>query len=442
MLNTQKIIDDIVHCTIRKKIWVAYSGGVDSHVLLHLLAAANHPDIKSIYAIHIDHGLHSDSSKWTQHCAAVASDLMVEFCNIKVTVADIDQLGMEAAARTARYQAFQQQLTANDVLLTAQHQEDQAETLLLQLFRGAGPKGLAAMAAQFPLGDAEAIRPLLNVSQQDILAYAQQHQLQWIEDPSNSDTRWNRNYIRHTVWPDIEQRWPSAAKTISRSAEHCAEASELLDELAMLDLANLAMDEAKDSLPIYGLLTLSPPRCRNLLRYYLTLRPFPMPSTACLQQVIDEVCLAKQDSNPMVSWSEVEVRRYQDQLYIMSPLAKHDDNQIIDCSSLQDITLSDGRTLSWQPMEQGISEQTITAGLTVRFRQGGEQIQPQGHSHHKSVKNLLQEWAIPPWQRDRIPLLYNDEELVAVADYCVSDNFAVAKGEQGYFPKLKGWHCF
>ena len=198
------------------------------------------------------------------------------------------------------------------------------------------------------------------------------------------------------------------------------------------------MDETKDSLPISGLLTLSPPRCRNLLRYYLTLRHFPMPSTACLQQVIDEVCLAKQDSNPMVSWSEVEVRRYQDQLYIMSPLAKHDDNQIIDCHSLQDITLSDGRTLRWQPMEQGISEQAITAGLTVRFRQGGEQIQPQGHAHHKSVKNLLQEWAIPPWQRDRIPLFYKDEELVAVADYCISDKFTVVKGQQGYFPKLKG----
>lgn len=438
MFDSHDIVDEIISENIAKRIWVAFSGGIDSHVLLHLLATAKNSELTSIHAIHIDHGLNPDSNYWAQHCADVADDLNVDFKCVKVDVKNIKTLGMEAAARTARYQALQQGMTADDVVLTAQHQHDQAETLLLQLLRGAGPKGLSAMTRRFQLGETNVVRPLLNISQADILDYAHHHKLKWIDDPSNVETRWNRNYIRHNVWPVIEQRWPSASKTLSRSAEHCAEASELLAELAQQDLVLLGVDFETNSLPISQLLTLSLSRCRNLLRHFIVGKQLPLPSTSCLQRVIDEVCLAKPDSMPIVSWQNVEVRRYQDRLYFMSPLSKHDVNQVISCDGVEDVSLESDHVVSWQKtVDRGIKQQLIETGLTIRFRQGGERIKPQGQSHHKSLKHLFQQWAIPPWQRDRIPLVFCGDKLVAVVGYCISEAAIVSKGQQGYLPILK-----
>lgn len=430
-------VEAVISLVANKQIWVAYSGGVDSHVLLHLLATAQHAELNTIHAIHIDHGLHADSSNWTQHCKKVTADFGIELISIKVQVADIEKLGLEAAARAARYNACEQYLTENDVLLTAQHQQDQAETLLLQLFRGAGTKGLASMARQFQLGKLRVARPLLNSKQSDILAYAQQHNLKWIEDPSNVETRWNRNYIRHNVLPEIEKRWPSVAKTISRSAENCAQASELLTELAQHDLTAIGGDSAADYLAIPKLLALSPARCRNLIRHFIELKGLALPSSAVLQRVIDEVCLAKQDSVPMISYANVELRRFQDKLYFMSPLPEHDVSQIIECNSTADLKINNHLTLSWQQLDgQGLKEAFIAVGLTLRFRQGGEQIQLPKQSHRKSLKQLFQQWAIPPWQRDRIPLLFSGERLVAIVGYAIDHKSSVTEGEKGYIPAI------
>jgi len=430
-------VEAIISLATSKQIWVAYSGGVDSHVLLHLLATAEHMPLVSLHAIHIDHGLHADSSSWTQHCKIVVADLGIDLSSIKVQVANIEKMGLEAAARAARYNAFEQYLTENDVLLTAQHQQDQAETLLLQLFRGAGPKGLASMAKQFQLGKLSVARPLLNSKQSDILAYAQQHNLKWIEDPSNVETRWNRNYIRHNVLPEIEKRWPSAAKTISRSAENCAEASELLTELAQHDLMAIEADSASDYLAIPKLLALSAARCRNLIRHFIELKGLALPSAAVLQGVIDEVCLAKQDSVPMIAYADVEIRRFQGKLYFMRSLPEHDVSQIIECNSTADLKINNHITLSWQQLDgQGLKEAFITAGLTLRFRQGGEQIQLPKQPHRKSLKHLFQQWAIPPWQRDRIPLLFSGERLVAIVGYAIDHKSSVTEDEKGYIPEL------
>ncbi len=433
-LNPQHIIDDIVALTTNKHICIAYSGGVDSHVLLHILATSQHPDLQSLSAIHIDHGLNEKSKQWTQHCAAIANDLKLDLSCITVEVNAIKEVGMEAAARRARYEAFQNTRSENDVLLTAQHQHDQAETLLLQLLRGAGPKGLAAMAKQSTLGTTQLIRPLLAVSQADILAYAKQHKLKWIEDPSNSETQWSRNYLRHTIWPSIEQRWPSAATTLSRSAEHCAEASELMAELAQQDLDLLGIETQSPNIAISPLLTLSPARLRNALRHIIECKQLPLPSTACLQKLIDEVCLAKQDSSPILTWTGVEVRRYQDNLYITSPLEMHDETQQISCQSLETITLPTKQILHWQASEKGLSKSLILSGIELGFRQGGEKIQPQDHAHHKTLKHLFQEWQIPPWQRDRIPLIFKDDELIAVVGYCISDSVVNGKEKERYIP--------
>jgi tRNA(Ile)-lysidine synthase len=435
MLNPQSVLADIVRLAKGKKLWLAYSGGVDSHVLLHLLATSNARELTDLDVVYIDHGLQSESTKWAQHCATVCATLKVNFQCLTVDVTGIADLGLEAAARKARYDGIATLVGPEDVVLTAQHQHDQAETLLLQLLRGAGPKGLSAMATESQLNTVTLIRPLLAVAQADIIAYAKQHKLQWMEDPSNVETRWNRNYIRHDLWPLIEQRWPSAAKTLSRSAQHCAEASELMIELAQQDLPLLLTQ--KNSLSISSLLLLSPARQRNVLRYYIESQNYVLPSTTNLQRIIVEVCLAAADKTPLVTWKGVEVRRYQDALYLMSPLSRHESAEITECHGLEPISLATSDTLTWQiVIGEGLSSKTLSCRLTVHFRCGGEQIVLAGQQQHKSLKHLFQQWQVPTWQRDRIPLIFCEDVLVAVVGYGYANDYVATEQEQGFIPSL------
>lgn len=432
------LIEQVIASCTDKAIWLAYSGGVDSHVLLHLLAANEKLSSARLHAIHIDHGLHQHSAQWAEHCAQTAKALGVDFRCIKVDVSTNDTEGLEAAARRARYQAIAEQLSKDDVVLTAQHQDDQAETLLLQLLRGAGPKGLSAMAGLSSLGEAQMLRPLLDITRADIQAYADQQQLQWIEDPSNADNQFNRNYLRHQVWPVITQRWPSASKTLSRSAQYCAEADALLAELAELDLAALTLAPDGNSLPVEGLLSLSPARCRNLLRYFIASHQFSLPSAVTLQRIIDEVCLAAEDSTPMIQWQGIEVRRYRGEVFFLAPMHSIDVSLSFLCTTADDLMLFEACCLTWLLVDNlGISQAMFDDGLQIGFRQGGEKIRLQGHQHHKSLKQLCQEWAIPPWQRDRIPLLFHDNELIAVVGYGLSEQCVLAPGVQGYLPMIK-----
>tara|TARA_R110002050_G_scaffold9504_1_gene33419 strand:+ start:582240 stop:583559 length:1320 start_codon:yes stop_codon:yes gene_type:complete len=436
MLNPQSVIADIARLATDKKVWLAYSGGVDSHVLLHLLATSSiASELAGFEVVHIDHGLQPESSKWADHCAKVCAEFKLKFHCVNVQVRDIETLGLEAAARKARYDAIATLVGPEDVVVTAQHQHDQAETLLLQLFRGAGPKGLSAMASESQLDSLRLIRPLLAVAQADIVRYANQHALHWIEDPSNIETRWNRNYIRHQLWPLIEQRWPSAARTLSRSAQHCAEANELMVEFAQQDLPLLLTQ--KNSLSIAALLLLSPARQRNVLRYYIELQKFILPSTTVLQKVIDEVCWAAADKMPLVTWTGVEVRRYQDDLYIMPPLSLHNAGETRKCSGSDPVSLTMNHTLIWQrEMGKGLSSKTLSRELTIHFRRGGEQIVLAGQQQHKSLKHLFQQWQVPSWQRDRIPLIFCEDVLVAVVGYAYARGYVAAEQEQGFIPLL------
>jgi len=432
-----RIVEDLTQLAKGKRIWLAYSGGIDSHVLLHLLATSAKLDLKNIHAIHIDHGLSEHSKQWTQHCAEVAAGLQVKFTSIDVVVDEIETLGMEAAARKARYNAIQNCVDADDLVLTAQHQHDQAETLLLQLLRGAGPKGLAGMAKLTQLGQAQLYRPLLEISQAEIEHYAKQHNLNWIEDPSNVETRWARNYIRHDLWPVLELRWPAAAATISRSAQHCAEASELLDELAQSDLASMVI--STHSISISALLRLNTARQRNALRFFIHERGMALPSTVCLQQIIDEVCGAKQDAIPLVQWSDFEARRFQDELYLQTIEPTFDAKLILPVSATQRIQLDPQRCLIWQAsLGQGFKQALLDEATdwTIRFRQGGERIQL-SETHHSSLKHLFQQWQVAPWLRDRIPLVYRQQELIAVVGYAVAYGYSVTEGELGYLPVIE-----
>jgi tRNA(Ile)-lysidine synthase len=414
-------------------IWVAYSGGVDSHVLLHLLA--KQPDLKNrLRAIHINHGLNTAASQWSQHCAEVADALDVPFFSIQVSVTEIEKLGMEAAARQARYNAILSHVIEHDVVLTAQHQHDQAETLLIQLLRGAGPKGLAAMPSVTSKRNITFLRPFLNVTQSQILTYAEHYQLEWVEDPSNQERRWARNYLRHEVWPVIENRWPSAAQTVSRSAAHCAEAAELLDELAEIDLQQCLAGQ--EQIQIDQLSRLSLARQRNLIRYFIHQQSFPLPNTDVLQNILDEVCFSKQDATASVEWEGIQSKRYKNQLFIFRKRERFDTELSRQITSFDVVRLDDSYFLHWQTAKgKGISQQCVEQGLTLKFRQGGERIQL-NESHHSSVKHLLQDWQIPPWMRASIPLIFLDEELILIGEYATAQAYRVSESEVGYFPVI------
>ena len=434
----QRVAQQVVEVCADKPLWIAYSGGVDSHVLLHLLATSGQFSAGQLQAIHIDHGLSPLSSTWATHCQQVAADLKVNYHCIRVTVEGIAEHGLESAARQARYTAITRHISSQDIVLTAQHQDDQAETLLLQLLRGAGPKGLAAMPVQSSLADAKLLRPLLGITQVDIITYAKQYDLQWVEDPSNRDTDLNRNYLRHEVWPVLKARWPQASEVLSRSAQHCADYDALAYELGLLDLEVVSVREMTQQLSISALMALSAERQRNVVRTALQQWEMPLPSQQVLQALIDDVCLAEHDRMPMLSWADVEVRRFQDSLYFDSPLVAWDVKAAYECVEPVMITLADGRAVDWLETDKiGISRDQFEQGLRLSFRQGGESIQLAGHAHHKSLKQLYQEWAVPPWERDRIPLLFIGDELVTVVGYGFSESCVLATGEQGYLPLIK-----
>lgn len=397
---------------------IAFSGGLDSTVLTHCVASltaarVNTPGVP-VVAIHIDHGLHEDSAAWSEHCANFAADLAVEYQCLRVTVPTTTGKGLEAAAREVRYAALSLQLKPGDWLLSAHHREDQSETLLMNLIRGSGPAGIAGIAAARPLAAGWLIRPLLDVDQASLAEYAGRASLEWIEDPSNTDRRFDRNFLRHEVLPRLRERWPNVAQRLQRSAEHASEASELLIDLAGIDLEALGGDALR--LPVDGLGALSPARQRNLLRFAVRELKLPMPPAQQLERIVREVIPARVDAEPLVSWPGAAVRRYRNTLYCLPEYLAAD----IEAHAMIDGELALGTGLGRlqlvEDAEIGVSKELVDAGLEIRARVGGEEFKPLGQAHTRKLKKLLQEAGVVPWMRDRLPLVYCGERLVAVGD--------------------------
>lgn len=411
-------LPDLAKCAQDTVCWVGFSGGLDSTVLLHALVQLQLP--VTLRALHINHQISPHANQWQAQCADVCAQLGVELVAESVAVVNRGK-GIEDAAREARYAVFTRYLRAGDMLLTAHHANDQAETLLLRLLRGTGPRGLAAMAMQRPLGAGTLVRPLLTVSRAELEAYGREHQLQWVEDESNRDDAYDRNFLRNQVMPLLARRWPGFMRKWQQTAELCAEQEQLLEAIAREDLHTAAVRRERigQSIDLVFLCSLSSVRQQNLLRYLLRSAGYSTPEQSHWQQIRQQLLLGREDAEANVTWGDLSLRVFRQRLYLLPAV-------------LPALTLG--------MLEQDVVERSgggtarLKAGLPdlhIRYRQGGERCKPAGRNHSQTLKKLLQEYALEPWLRDDLPLVYSGDTLVAVGDLWVCSGYAAEAGEQG-----------
>jgi len=422
-LTPQFIQSQFTDYSSANQVIVGYSGGVDSHVLLHLLAAI--PPLKpKITAVYVHHGLQACADDWAVHCQQIAAGLGVKFQVQAVNAQAKQGESPEAAARHARYQAFKQLMNADDILVCAQHRQDQLETVLLQLFRGAGLKGLSGMPDAMRFANGRLLRPLLNISQEAINDYARLHNLHWIEDPSNKEVRFDRNYLRNEIIPLLEQRWPSLDKTVSRVAKHCAEAELMLSQSAQHYMYAL-YDAQTKSLSISALLNHNKPIQQAILREWLTLLGLRMPSLSVMHAIQETLLVDHEQANPVVYHDGYELRPYRQQLYLVLPQTLLELSQVLPwIDKKKSMKLPANGELFLRESRQGIAKSFWQqASVEIRYRSGGEKMAlPYRKGHHR-LKKLYQESAIAPWLRDALPLIYINGQLAAIADHWISADF-------------------
>jgi len=421
-------LERILPASASSRLCVAFSGGLDSSVLLHALvqAVALHGRYE-LSAIHVDHQLQAQSRAWQQQCEQVCRALSVEYRALTVTVHTERGASLEAAARHARYAALGALLAPHETLLTAHHADDQLETVLLALLRGSGVKGLAAMPALQPLGQGWHARPLLEFTRAALQQWAQAAAITWLRDPSNDTLRFDRNYLRHEVIPRLQQRWPSAALSVSRSAAHSAEAADLLEEQARADAATLRVGS---SLQVSKLGRLSAPRRRNVLRHWLRGCGASTPSTRKLAGLEHDMLSAGRDRQPCTEWDRFAVRRHRDLLYCLPrELLPAGGARLWEWST--PLALGELGALSMVPaVRGGLALERLPPQLLVVFRPAAEELLGRSPGQRRKLKKLLQRSDVLPWWRDRVPLVVSEGVLLAVGDWWLSEKF-VAVGATG-----------
>lgn len=425
------VLDQELRLARDASLVIAYSGGIDSHVLLHALVALRQRHERRVRAIHINHNLQPAAADWAAHCTAVCEALAVPLTVEHLTVTAIARDGLEQAARRARYQALTRQLAADEVLLTAHHRDDQAETLLLQLLRGTGVRGLAGMAPLTEHGGHRLARPLLRWGRAALAEYAQSMTLKYVDDPSNGNAALARNFLRHRVMPLLAGRWPNAQEQLARSARHTLEATVLLDEMATIDQASCATTNG--ALSIEALRQLSSARRNNVIRFWLRQRT-RVPAESVLRQILRQVECRSATARAQVAWPEGEVRRYRDQLSFAAAGTAAAAEWAADWHPSVPLLLpGNGYRLSLKHAQgAGLKRQHLASvPWRVQWRQGGERCSLPGRAHRHKLKKLLQAAGIPPWERERLPLVYIDGELAAIADRWVCAPFAAQADEPG-----------
>lgn len=423
-----------------ERLCVGLSGGVDSVVLLDLLVPLAPRFGWRLSAIHVNHQLSPHAATWARFCRQLCRGLDVPLRVVRVTVPRGDST--EAAARAARYAAYRRQGAENVVL--AHHQDDQAETVLLQLLRGAGVKGLAAMPVMRADGaraGLRLLRPLLGVTRREIEAYAKQRGLQWVEDDSNLDVHYLRNFLRRDVLPRIEARLPAYRAALSRAANQMAEAAQLLDALAQLDSAGPGACGGMARLPLSLFERLTPARARNLLRYFMAQHGVLMPDARRLDEALRQALGARTDARVCVNLGGWTLRRHRGTLHLVPgaeqrtldearmPHAWHGESRV---------ELPEWHGVLHMRRRRGAGidlEKLLAKPVTLRARRGGEKLRPEAARPRRDLKQLFQMHGVPPWQRDNLPLLWSGEQLVWVAGVGIDCAFHARSGRPGVTPR-------
>jgi len=422
----------LAHVPRNAPLTIGLSGGIDSMVLLHILVRGLRLSPGRISAIHVNHQLNPHAAEWAAFCRSRCRELGVRLKVARVAVKRGNSI--EAAARAARYKVFAD--AGSGIVVLAHNRDDQAETVLLQLLRGAGPRGLAAMPAfRCAAGCSPAIlRPLLDAPRDRIAAYAVRHRLQWVEDDSNDDRAFLRNFLRHDVLPLLETRVPGAGVTLARGARLQAEASDLLDTLALMDLGGVPPSR---SLPLAPLKTLLPHRARNVLRYFLRSNGLQMPDADHLEELLRQALAARGDAEVCIRSGDAEMRRFHGVLYIVRGLSVPERGCAVDWNGRGTLRLDGlGGVLRLERRAGGGIDGSLFrgSGFEISGRRGGETLRLAAGGRLRTVRNLLQEAGLPPWMRERLPFLYIQGELAAVAGIGVDVRFLAPAGRAGYWP--------
>ena len=424
-------------------LYVGYSGGLDSHVLLHVIIELIGK--KRITAVHVNHQLSSNSDIWQKHCEDRCLEIGVNIICKTVSIKNRGT-GIEDAARNARYSVFEKLLKKNDLLILAHHADDQIETMLFRLFRGSGIKGMSGMPISRLLGNGELFRPLLPFFRRDLESYASANQINWIEDDSNLDIAFDRNFIRHKLIPTINERWPNSSFKLNRSANIFAESDFLINILAQKDfkIVKEVSERVGWSISIDKLNGFEIIRQKNILRYWFNLHNLTLPSYAVLDNALNQMIGSKIDAEPFVSWGDLQLRRFNKKLYLL-PLNFEDPNysvkkkkgrELLEKNSIKwdgssHLILPDSSSLCVKLKIKGGLRIDVKKNLEIRFRSGGERCKPQGRSGSNTLKKLFQEYSLEPWLRNNIPLIYIDNRLAAVGDLWVCDEFCAEPDELG-----------
>ena len=429
--NIEEILKRHIQAQNIKKICVSLSGGVDSIVLLNALYQILDKGF-AIRAIHINHNLYEGSQRWSDFCQKKCDQIQIPINIHSIKVNITEGFGIEAAARKARYHKLQKSIQEREWLMTAHHQDDQLETILLRMARGTGVEGLQGIQKKFDFGRGNILRPLLDVSKNEILEYATKKKLDWVEDTSNQETYFDRNFLRMKVIPTIKERWPTFSSSVSRLSNISTQTSTLLKELAEQDLG---FNYSIKNLNIEILKNKSIGRVINIIRFLILKNEMSVPSMKVLNSGVNTL-LNPKSVNPSMVWDNYCIKRYLDNLYFLqlSELQPQQGNQLINWPIDEPLKLDDnGSTLvAVMAKGQGLSLKKCHKNLDVQFRKGGESIRPVGHKITKKLKKLFQEDHIFPWVRDKIPLLYKKNELIGVGDLWFNQNYIASEEEDGF----------
>jgi tRNA(Ile)-lysidine synthase len=407
------------------------SGGMDSVALLCILAGLAGSLRFSLRAVHVNHGISPNAGGWAEFCAQLCARLGVPLEVAPVDISPYRNLGLEGAARKARYEVFSR--VDADFVVLAQHRDDQAETLLLRLLRGSGLRGLAAMSPMRSLAGTRAklLRPLLDVPRAEIEAYARLHAMEWIEDESNADTVRQRNFLRHQVLPVLEEQFPAARAAIARAAANLGEARELLDAMGQSDLESCAEGGAVD---VRALLQLGEARAKNVLRHWCDREGIEPLSSLRLAELLRQLRESRADAQTSIAAGEWKFLRYRDRLHLWRAASalQRDMSEVWNGENALPL-LALGGVLKFKPEEgRGLSVERLRAErVTVRLRQGGERLRLDHRRPRRTLKNLFQERGVPPWRRDRLPLVYCGDSLVSVPGIGDACEFRAEPGEAG-----------